>query len=291
MTRRFRLDRAVKGADTLAAVSSMAPASRDAASHPGDAKGSGSLRLPGITSNAVLGSVLAAGFVLVAFLTAGGTDLGPNTWVEIALALVVAALAVAVAVFGAPGRAWGGVTLLLFAALAALTYVSIAWSVQPDNSWIEANRTLSYLAAFGAALAMARIVPERWPALLGAVATAATVICGYALLVKVFPATLDPNDLIGRLKAPFDYWNATGLLAALGRTGMHLGRRAARDWTGLESCQHPGAVDSADGARALVLARSADRCDRGLRGVVRPDADAPSGGVRALSWSCSVRRF
>ena len=58
---------------------------------------------------------------------------------------------------------------------------------------------------------MARIVPERWPALLGAVATAATVICGYALLVKVFPATLDPNDLVGRLKAPFGYWNATGL--------------------------------------------------------------------------------
>ncbi|MGZ6631637.1 MAG: O-antigen ligase family protein [Solirubrobacteraceae bacterium] len=174
------------------------------------------MRLPGITTNAVLGSVLAAGFVLVAFLTAGGTDLGPNTWVEIALALVAAALAAAVTVFGAPGRAWGGVTLLLFAALAALTYASIAWSVQPDNSWTEANRTLSYLAAFGAALAMARIVPERWPALLGAVATAATVICGYALLVKVFPATLDPNDLIGRLKAPFDYWNATGLMAALG---------------------------------------------------------------------------
>ena len=90
MTRRFRLDRGVKGADTLAAVSSMASASRDAASYPGDAKGSGRLRLPGMTSNAVLGSVLAAGFALVAFLTAGGTDLGPNTWVEIALALVVA---------------------------------------------------------------------------------------------------------------------------------------------------------------------------------------------------------
>ena len=117
-----------------------------------------------MTSNAVLGSVLAAGFALVAFLTAGGTDLGPNTWVEIALALVVAGLAVAVAVFGAPGRAWGGVTLLLFAALAALTYVSIAWSVQPDNSWTEANRTLSYLAAFGAA---ARDGPNRPGALAG----------------------------------------------------------------------------------------------------------------------------
>jgi Tfp pilus assembly protein PilF len=108
------------------------------------------------------------------------------------------------------------VTLLLFGALAALTFASIAWSVQPDNSWTEANRTLSYLGAFGAAIAMARIVPERWAALPGAVATAATVICAYALLVKVFPATLDPNDLVGRLKAPFGYWNATGLIAALG---------------------------------------------------------------------------
>ena len=66
--------------------------------------------------------------------------------------------------------AWGGVTLLLFAALAALTFASIAWSVQPDNSWVEANRTVAYLAAFAAALALARLLPERWPALLGALA-------------------------------------------------------------------------------------------------------------------------
>jgi tetratricopeptide (TPR) repeat protein len=183
---------------------------------PSDANASGRARWPGTSIDAVLGAVLAAGFTLVAFLTAGGTDLGPNTWVEIAVALVGAVLAASVVVFGAPGRAWGGVALLLFAALAALTYASIAWSVQPDNSWVEANRTLSYLAAFGAALALARIVPERWPAMLGAVATAATVICGYALLAKVFPATLDPSDLVGRLKAPFDYWNTTGLMAVLG---------------------------------------------------------------------------
>jgi tetratricopeptide (TPR) repeat protein len=181
-----------------------------------DVDPSSRLPWPRPSIDAAVGAVLAAGFLLVAFLTAGGTDLGPNTWVEVAVVLVGAALAAAVTVFGAPGRAWGGVTLLLFAALAALTYASIAWSVQPDNSWTEANRTLSYLAAFGAAIAMARIVPERWPALLGAVGTAATVICGYALLVKVFPGSLDANDLVGRLKAPFGYWNATGLAAALG---------------------------------------------------------------------------
>ena len=42
------------------------------------------------------------------------------------------------------------------------------------------------------------------------------VVCGYALLTKVFPATLNANDTLGRLRVPFDYWNATGLMAALG---------------------------------------------------------------------------
>ena len=100
--------------------------------------------------------------MLVAFVTTGGTDLGPNTWTEIAATLLAAAAAAAVIVIGAPGRAWGGVTLLLFATLAALTFASIAWSVQPDNSWVEANRTVAYLAVFATALALARLLPERW---------------------------------------------------------------------------------------------------------------------------------
>ncbi|HTW43252.1 MAG TPA: O-antigen ligase family protein, partial [Solirubrobacteraceae bacterium] len=42
------------------------------------------------------------------------------------------------------------------------------------------------------------------------------VACGYALLTKVFPASLDAADPFGRLRTPFDYWNATGLMAAMG---------------------------------------------------------------------------
>ena len=274
MSRPFHPDRSQKGADTLAAVSSVAPAPDRALSHPDDVDPSRRLRWPGTSIDAAVGAVLAAGFLLVAFLTAGGTDLGPNTWVEVAVVLVGAALAAAVTVFGAPGRAWGGVTLLLFAALAALTYASIAWSVQPDNSWTEANRTLSYLAAFGAAIALARIVPERWPALLGAVGAAATVICGYALLVKVFPGSLDANDLVGRLKAPFGYWNATGLAAALGVPAcIWAGARPVRGRI-LRALSIPALVDPARGARALLLARRGDRSDRRLRRVVRVDADA-----------------
>jgi hypothetical protein len=108
------------------------------------------------------------------------------------------------------------VTLLLFAALAALTYASIAWSVQPANSWLEGNRTLSYLAVFASAMALARLAPTRWPAVTGAIAAFATVVCTWALLVKAFPGSLDASDQLARLRAPFDYWNATGLAAALG---------------------------------------------------------------------------
>jgi hypothetical protein len=199
-------------------VSSIASAPKRAAPGPDDANAASRGRWPGTSINAAIGCGLAAAFALVAFLTTGGTDLGPNTSVEIGLGVAGAVLAVAVVLVGAPGRGWGGATLLLFAALAALTFASIAWSVKPDDSWLEANRTLSYLAAFGAAMAMARLTPGRWPAVLGAVATMATVVCAYALLTKVFPATLDANDLVGRLKAPFGYWNATGLMAALGLT-------------------------------------------------------------------------
>jgi hypothetical protein len=164
----------------------------------------------------VAGLVGTVVLCLVAFLASGGVDLAPNTWVQVGLILLGAGAAVGLLLLGAPGRAWGGVTLLLFVALAALTYASIAWSVQPANSWLEANRTLSYLATFATGLVLARVAPGRWRALIGAAAAASTVVCGYALLVKVFPGSLDPNDPFGRLLAPFDYWNAVGLMSALG---------------------------------------------------------------------------
>ena len=174
------------------------------------------LRRAGVSTDVAVGALLAAGFALVVFVATGGTDLGPNTWVQIALLVVAAGCAVTLLIVRPRGRIQGAAALGLFAALAALTYASIAWSVQPATSWTEANRTLSYLAAFGAAVALARLVPARWPALVGAIGTVAVVACGYALLTKVFPGSLDAADTFGRLRVPFDYWNATGLLAAMG---------------------------------------------------------------------------
>jgi hypothetical protein len=174
------------------------------------------LRPPSLSVDFFVGAAVAAAFGLVSFVASGGTDLATNTWVQVALIALGVVAAIAVALWGARAAAWGATTLLLFAALAALSYASIAWSVQPALSWLEANRTLSYLAAFAVALIAGRVTPNRWRGVLGAVAAATTVVSGYALVVKVFPATFDPLDALGRLSLPFGYWNATGLMAALG---------------------------------------------------------------------------
>ena len=166
----------------------------------------------------VVSIALAVALCLVVFVATGGVDLAANTWTEIALIVVGVLAGAAVVLVGRPASRWGGVTLLLFGAVAALTAVSIAWSIVPDASWLEANRTLAYFAVFAAGVALARLLPERWAAIAGGVALAATVVSAWALLIKVLPGTLDAGDAYGRLQAPFGYWNATGLMAALGVT-------------------------------------------------------------------------
>jgi O-Antigen ligase len=162
-----------------------------------------------------LALVLALG--VVAFTTAGGeVNLAANTWTEIAVVAIACALALAVSLRGAAGPAWGAPSVALFAAVAALTAVSIAWSVAPGTSWIEAGRTASYLAAFGAAAALGRLLPDRWRSLVIAIAALALALSAWAVLVKVFPSSASQQRLLGRLLEPFGYWNATGLMAAMG---------------------------------------------------------------------------
>ena len=201
---------------SLAPVSSLVTAPESA--EPGDSRATQASRehTRRVTTDSLFALGLGAALLVVVFVATGGTDLGPNTWTQIALLVIGAALAGLVLLKGASAPAWGGVTLALFAAVTVFTALSIAWSVQPDNSWLEANRTLSYLAAFGGAIALARLFPERWRGVIGAIAVLATVASAYALLVKIFPATFDPQETLGRLILPLEYWNATGLIGALG---------------------------------------------------------------------------
>ncbi|HEX8123208.1 MAG TPA: O-antigen ligase family protein [Solirubrobacteraceae bacterium] len=174
---------------------------------------------------------VAAVLSAIAFVAGGGQSLASTTRVEMAL-LLVGGLAVAATILLAPEgtRVRGGVALGLLVALAALAALSISWAVQPSNAWLEANRLFAYAAAFAAALALARIAPHRWPSVIGGVVLATTVVSGYALATKLFPEWLNEFELFARLREPFGYWNAVGLMGALAVPGcLWLGARREGD--------------------------------------------------------------
>ena len=180
-------------------------------------------------------TLLVAGVICLAtFVAHGGLQLETMTSTEIVLTLAAGA-AIAVAVLLTPasrsllgGPKYGLWPAGLLVAFTILSGLSVVWSVQPDASWQAAGRLLAYSAVFGAALALVRLAPDRWPAVLGGLALGAVVVCAYALATKVFPATLAPNVTYARLEEPYGYWNAIGLMAAMGVICcMWLGARRA----------------------------------------------------------------
>ena len=173
--------------------------------------------LPRVSADAAL--TIAVGLVLTAVALAadGGLRLERTTWTEVGLMLLGAGLAAGALLAGRThGRMYGSLTLLLLAVLAVFTALSIVWSLAPSESWLEANRTIAYVAAFAGSLALVRLVPGRWAAVLHGVTLGCVLVCGVALASKVLPGTLAPNETFSRLREPFGYWNAVGLMAALG---------------------------------------------------------------------------
>jgi hypothetical protein len=169
-----------------------------------------------------LGALMAA----VALGAGGGLQLGRTTVVEVGLQATGGALAALALLLTGGRRFHGGGALGLLALLTAVTATSIAWAVQPQDAWLETSRTLAYLATFGGGIALVRLAPGRYGALVGATVIASAVICGYALATKVFPGALNPEETFARLREPFGYWNAVGLAAALGGPGcLWLGAR------------------------------------------------------------------
>jgi hypothetical protein len=164
---------------------------------------------------------LAALLVTIAFVTRGGVDetvaSTGNTWTEIALTLL-GLVAVAIGIFIRPvgARRFGWVTAGLMAVMFVLEASSTAWSVAPDSSWLASGQMLAYLAVFAGVIFLARPSMGRWPVVLGALVLWASTLCAWSLLVKVFPASLAAGNDVGRLQAPFGYWNAIALCAAMG---------------------------------------------------------------------------
>ena len=172
------------------------------------------------SADRAVAAVVAVALCALAFFAEGGVTLEQNTFAEVLL--VVAGAGLAAAALAMPHRhadiqpLYGMATLVCFAALVVLTALSIAWSVDPSNSWFEANRAFAYFAAFAGAVCLARLLPGRGGALLSGVGLAAVVLCFCALMTKVFPEWLAEDESVARLRSPFGYWNAVGLMAALG---------------------------------------------------------------------------
>ncbi len=175
--------------------------------------------LPRIAGSGVLAAGVALAVAAASFAAAGGLRLERTTDVLIAMILGSGALVVAALL----QRPWtreaplfGGTALLACALLAAITGVSVLWSLAPSDSWVEANRTFAYVALFAAGIALVRLIPHGWSALLVGIGAGCLIVCAWALLTKVFPASLAGEETYARLREPFAYWNSVGLMAALG---------------------------------------------------------------------------
>lgn len=152
-------------------------------------------------------AVSVATVVLLAVLFAGD-----SVWTALA-ALLLAGGWGALALAGRAALPGGGSTLLaLLAALAAWTGLSMLWSVAPDRSWAELDRTLVYVALlavgllFGAAGAGSRRAAQVLAAALGAAVL-------WALAGKAIPALFEDGGRAARLRDPIGYWNALALAA------------------------------------------------------------------------------
>jgi hypothetical protein len=185
------------------------------------------IAVPRVSAATLTTVAFTALLAAVALEGQGGLQLGPLTTVEIVLELLAGVAAAAALLIGpSDTRPHGLLALGLFGVLLAYTAASIGWAINPDDAWVEANRTLAWFSAFALGFALVRTWPERYGSLLGGFVAAAVIVCGYAVLTKVFPSTLNPDELVARLREPFGYWNSVGLMSAMaGPACLWLGSR------------------------------------------------------------------
>ncbi|MEO5577292.1 MAG: O-antigen ligase family protein [Gaiellaceae bacterium] len=157
------------------------------------------MRRPELAVSVAAASLLAAVFSGDSVLTALAALLVAGGWGALALTGRVPL----------PGGGRALVGLLL--ATATWSGLSIAWSVAPELSWAELDRTLVYVAflVVGLLLGAARPGTVRLAAAAIAVAFGAAVV--WALAGKAIPALFPDGGRAARLRDPIGYWNALAL--------------------------------------------------------------------------------
>ena len=171
--------------------------------------------LPPWAGRAASPAIVLLTAALVAVASVEGQSLGGATLAEILTVLGGGALVVAALLSPAVARVPGGWPLAAFLVLAVLSALSMLWSIDPAATWLEANRTIAYLAAFAGAASLAAVARDRAAAFAGGLLLGVTVVCGIAVLSKIVPEWLNETERFARLREPFGYWNAVGLAGAL----------------------------------------------------------------------------
>lgn len=102
------------------------------------------------------------------------------------------------------------------AGLAAWTWVSVFWSDDVDQTVLEGQRALLYVAVVAALVLVVRRTDVE--PLLGGVLVGILLPAAYGLATRLFPDRIGVFDPIAgyRLQEPIGYWNALGAFAAMG---------------------------------------------------------------------------
>jgi tetratricopeptide (TPR) repeat protein len=178
---------------------------------------------------------------------------GDSVWTAFAALLGAGALG-ALALAGRmrqPGAGTAPLGLLL--GIAAWAGLSVLWSVAPDRSWAELDRTLVFAAflAVGLLVGASGSRACRWAAAALTAALGAAVL--WALAGKAIPALFPDGDRAARLRDPIGYWNALALAAdVLLVLGLWLASNRART----RALRAAGAVLAYAAVVAVLLAVS-----------------------------------
>jgi O-antigen ligase len=216
-----------------------------AAAPPPDAATRVDTPRPQRIENRIGGAVLAlvpAGLIVYFGFNGGGFF--PGT-VGFACVIVIQLLIVRVLLADHPfagfSRAAGAAGLLLLG-FAAWVLASGLWSDAEDRALIEFDRALLYVLVF-VLFAISARTHRRFPWMVRGVAVAALVCCGVGLVSRLFPHAIPTTAslAVNRLAYPLTYWNALGMLAAVGLL-LFLGLGASRGEPRLVRALAAGAI-------------------------------------------------
>jgi O-antigen ligase len=166
------------------------------------------------------GTILALALLVACAYAAfahGAVRIPDESWLQIGL--YVAGLGAAAAWISRGSgpqtsrEGWLGIALLTaFGAWCALTML---WSVAPDQSWLEANRSLTYALVVLLAVGLGSVSAAAIQRIALGWLLVASAVALYALAGKVAPGAISPDEPIARLRAPLQYWNALALVCAM----------------------------------------------------------------------------